>query len=124
MLCTVTAISIIISTKTATIICQSGQVLTQTQIITGNPKAKDKLDRTPVGRFVVDEVATDAEGYMRGAARFKSYETKANADGETTVGYYIHGNDKKLNQQWSIGCVRLDMGKFKFQVGTKVSISN
>jgi hypothetical protein len=129
-LCLVLNIQVSIANKTATVHCQDGRFLTQS-VVVGNSRAANPLDRTPIGRFKVSEVVDDASGYMVGAAKFKSYQTKPNAYGVTEVGYYIHGflpesagqGDKaKQLQGNSIGCVRMDMQRLRFKVGNLVVV--
>jgi hypothetical protein len=101
-------------------------------VVVGNPKAKNPLDRTPLGKFRVSEVVDDTDvDYMRGAAKFKAYQAKPDKQGVSEIGYYVHGFLPSTYGQGSpaqqllgntIGCVRVDMAGLKFKVGSLVIV--
>jgi L,D-transpeptidase catalytic domain len=131
-LCLVASLKVSVLTKIAHIKCTNGESLTQ-QVVTGNPTAKNKLDRTPIGTFKVSEVTDGLQDYMKGAAKFHSYHTTPNAQGETEVGYYIHGFLPSSYGQGSpshqlkgnsIGCIRMDMRGIRFAIGSTITITN
>jgi hypothetical protein len=129
-ICLIASVKISVTTKVAKINCVDGRSISQ-QVVIGNPRAKNVLDRTPLGTHKVSEVLNDQTGYMQGAAKFKTYQTTPNKNGETEVGYYVHGflpesygqGDKAQQLKGnSIGCVRMNMEGIRFKVGSLVIV--
>lgn len=109
MICTALTVAVVLNIKTVTIECMEGHKVTRSAVV---GKAATP---TPRGRFKVYYV-DDESGYgsNRQYAAFKKH-----GDGSE---YAIHGNDRKLDQSGSLGCVRFDQAGVRINVGTTVVV--
>lgn len=120
--CLAIAVKVMIATQTAKVTCADNSTRS-IPVITGNPAAVKRINRTPVGTYRVSEVLPidPKEGYMSGAAIF-AYANDATKDKPASF-YAAHGLVPG-GSKWSIGCIRgnwLQSG-IRFQIGTVFTI--